>query len=72
MAEAPKPKPAVSAKAAGPGKPAPAWASGEKGKKPPNPLIPVLAVGLIVGGIGWAVYRIVTHVPKVEKIDRGH
>ncbi len=74
MAEAPKPKPAapakpaVSAKAAGPAKLTPGQSTGEKGKKPPNPLIPVIAIALIVVGIGWAVYGIMTAPPeKVEK-----
>ena len=72
MAEAPKPKPAApakaatSAKGAAPAKPA----GGDKDKKQ-NPMLPVIAVALILGGIGWAVYHAVTYVPPPEK-PSGH
>ncbi|MBI3832644.1 MAG: hypothetical protein HY291_24190 [Planctomycetes bacterium] len=64
MAEAPKttraPAPAAKSAAAG-GK------AGASAKGGPNPMLPVIAIALILGGAIWMTYSIITEPPPKKK-----
>ena len=63
MAEAPKKPPAR------PGAVVPILG---KAKKNGNPLVPVIAIGLILGGVAWMTFSIITKPAPVKKKGGGH
>lgn len=64
MAEAPKTTRAPAPAAKSGAKPAAPGAQGASAKGAPNPLLPVIAIALILGGAIWMTYAIITEPPK--------
>lgn len=51
--------------------PAPKGAVGKPPAKGPNPLLPLIAIGLILGGAIWLAYDIATAPPPKKKPGHG-